>query len=63
MKRIDSENGQNIQEYNRRGYRMSKCNQNKYDVGGLHPLRLIPGRVLHKRAENLTTRLNKSSDY
>ena len=29
----------------------------KYDLDGLHPLGLIPGRILHKRAENFTTRL------
>jgi hypothetical protein len=38
-------------------------NQNKHDVGDLHPLRLIPGRILHKRTENLATGLKQGSQF
>lgn len=32
----------------------------KYDAGGLYPLRFLPGRILHKCAENFTTGLKKA---
>lgn len=31
----------------------------KYDAGGLYPLRLLPGRILHECAENFTTGLQE----
>lgn len=35
----------------------------KYDAGGLYPLRLLPGRILHECAEDFTTGLKKRSNY